>query len=246
MLKHQICLVTGASRGIGHAIAVALGRQGATIIGTSTSQKGANYIGESLNNNDINGFGVVMDVTEKQSIDTTVHDVIATHGTPSVLVNNAGITRDGLLMRMKDTDWDVVIDTNLKSVYRLCKALLRPMMKARFGRIINISSVVGAIGNAGQSNYCASKSGLLGFTMSLAREVAARNITVNAVAPGFIDTDMTRNLEQTQKQQLLSQIPLGRLGTADDVAQAVVFLASPMANYVTGSTLHVNGGMLMA
>jgi len=163
-----------------------------------------------------------------------------------VLVNNAGITRDSLLMRMKEADWDAVLDTNLKSAYRLCKSLLRPMMKARFGRIINISSVVAAIGNAGQSSYCASKSGLIGFTMSLAREVASRNITVNAVAPGFIDTDMTRTLEKDQQQQLLSQIPLGRLGTADEVAQAVVFLASPMANYITGSTLHVNGGMLMA
>ncbi len=246
MLQHQICLITGVSRGIGHAIALALGLHRATIIGTSTSQDGAEYISNLLNNNSIKGSGVVMDVSDKQSVDTAIQHVIATHGPPSVLVNNAGITRDGLLMRMKEADWDAVLDTNLKSAYRLCKSLLRPMMKARFGRIINISSVVAAIGNAGQSSYCASKSGLIGFTMSLAREVASRNITVNAVAPGFIDTDMTRTLEKDQQQQLLSQIPLGRLGTADEVAQAVVFLASPMANYITGSTLHVNGGMLMA
>jgi len=246
MLEHQICLITGASRGIGHAIAIALGQQRATVIGTSTSQNGAEYISESLNNNNINGSGVVMDVTRQESIESAVHDLTASHGAPSVLVNNAGITRDSLLMRMKETDWDTVIDTNLKSAYRLCKTLLRPMMKARFGRIINISSVVGAMGNAGQSSYCASKAGLIGFTLSLAREVAPRNITVNAVAPGFIDTDMTKNLEESQHNQLLEQIPLARLGTAEDVAQAVVYLASPMANYVTGSTLHVNGGMLMA
>jgi len=246
MLQNQTCLVTGASRGIGHSIALALGRQRATIIGTSTSENGAEYISESLNNHAVIGHGVVMDVSDQNSVDKAIREVTNTHGAPSILVNNAGITRDTLLMRMKEMDWDAVIDTNLKSAYRLCKTLLRPMMKARFGRIINISSVVAAIGNAGQTSYCASKAGLIGFTKSLAREVASRNITVNAVAPGFIDTDMTRHLEENQKQQLLSRIPMGRLGLADDVAQAVVFLASPMANYVTGSTLHVNGGMLMA
>jgi len=237
--------VTGASRGIGHGIALALGREGATVLGTSTSQSGAEYISNSLNNKEIKGRGLVLDVTDQQSIKQTLESAAAHYGAPQILVNNAGITRDGLLLRMKDTDWDAVLDTNLKAVFRLCKSLLRPMMKARFGRIINIGSVVGAMGNAGQSSYCASKSGLIGFTKALAREVASRNITVNTVAPGFIDTDMTKNLGDSQRQQLLTQIPLQRLGTTDDVAQAVVFLASPMANYITGSTLHVNGGMLM-
>ena len=245
-LSNEIALVTGASRGIGQAIALELGRQGATVIGTATSSAGAQSITEMLAGAAIKGGGKVLDVTAPDSVEALIKDVEAEFGSVSLLVNNAGITRDTLLMRMKDEDWDAVIDTNLSSVFRLSKACMRGMMKARKGRIVNIASVVGSTGNPGQANYAAAKAGMIGFAKSLAREVGSRGITVNTVAPGFIDTDMTRALSEEQRNALLGSIPLGRLGAAADIANAVAFLASPAAAYITGETLHVNGGMYMA
>ncbi|GAB4294013.1 MAG: 3-oxoacyl-ACP reductase FabG [Thiohalomonadaceae bacterium] len=245
-MENEIALVTGASRGIGKAIALALGQRGATVIGTATSESGAEQITAYLKEAGVKGKGVALNVTEQASIDAVLEAITQEFGAPTVLVNNAGITRDNLLMRMKDDEWDAIIDTNLKSVYRLSKACLRAMTKARKGRIISIASVVGASGNAGQTNYAAAKAGIFGFTKSLAREVGARGVTVNAVAPGFIDTDMTRALADEHKENLLKQIPLNRLGQPEEVAAAVAFLASPEAAYITGETLHVNGGMYMA
>ena len=245
-LENEIALVTGASRGIGKAIALGLGNAGAAVLGTATSQSGADNISSELEANNIKGRGYVLDVTDQNSVDQLFAAVQKDFGAPSVLVNNAGITKDNLLMRMKDEEWESIINTNLTSIYRLCKACLRDMMKQRKGRIINISSVVGAAGNAGQTNYAAAKAGLLGFTKSLAREVGPRGITVNAVAPGFIDTDMTKALSEAQREGLLKSIPLQRLGQPDEIAAAVIFLASAQAGYITGETLHVNGGMYMA
>ena len=245
-LNNEIALVTGASRGIGQAIALVLGRLGAVVIGTATSETGSETLGKLLESNGIKGSGQVLNVTDQDSITRLLETVEKTYGAPTILVNNAGITRDNLLMRMKDEEWDDIIATNLTSVYRLSKACVRGMMKARRGRIINIASVVGLTGNAGQANYAASKAGIIGFTKSLAREVGSRGITVNAVAPGFIDTDMTRALDEAHRNALLQQIPLNRLGSADEVAAAVAFLASPAASYITGETLNVNGGMYMA
>jgi 3-oxoacyl-[acyl-carrier protein] reductase len=244
-LEGEIALVTGASRGIGLAIALELGRRAATVIGTATSNDGATRISEALKAEHIQGQGLVLNVTDSGSIDAALAEMQNAWGAPSILVNNAGITRDNLLMRMKDEEWDAIMDTNLKSIFRMSKACLRAMTKARKGRIISISSIVGASGNAGQCNYAAAKAGVIGFTKSLAREVGSRNITVNAVAPGFIDTDMTRALPENVRQALIAQIPLGRLGQVEEIAQAVAFLASPQAAYITGTTLHVNGGMYM-
>ena len=244
-LSGQVALVTGATRGIGQAIAAALGEAGATVIGTATTDAGAASINAHLAAAGIAGEGIRLDVTDGAAVDAALAGIEARHGPVLILVNNAGITRDNLLLRMKDDEWDAVMATNLKPAYRLAKAVLRGMMKARHGRIIQIGSVVGASGNPGQANYAAAKAALLGFTRSLAQEVGSRNITVNCVAPGFIDTDMTRALPEAQRGKLLERIPLGRLGTPEDVAHAVVFLASPQAGYVTGATLHVNGGMLM-
>ncbi len=246
MLENEIALVTGASRGIGRAIAQALGAAGATVIGTATSEAGAQAIGETLSAAGIKGRGMVLNVTDPASVEAVSKQVGEEFGAPTILVNNAGITRDNLLMRMKDEEWDAIIATNLSSVYRLSKACLRGMTKARKGRIINIASVVGSTGNAGQTNYAAAKAGLLGFTKSLAREVGSRGITVNAVAPGFIDTDMTRALPDAQREALLQGIPLNRLGKPEEIAGAVLFLASEAGGYITGETLHVNGGMFMA
>ncbi|MDJ0776218.1 MAG: 3-oxoacyl-ACP reductase FabG [Gammaproteobacteria bacterium] len=245
MLTDQIALVTGASRGIGKSIAAALGAAGATVIGTATSQAGADGITATLSEQGIKGTGMVLDVGEQASVDACLQRIGDEFGMPDILVNNAGITRDNLLMMMKQDQWDDIINTNLSSVYRMCKAVIRPMMKKRGGRIINISSVVGATGNPGQTNYAAAKAGLAGFGKSLAREIGSRGITVNMVAPGFIDTDMTRELAEEQRQKLSEQIPLGRLGSGEEVAAAVVFLASPGAAYITGETIHVNGGMFM-
>lgn len=245
-LNNEVALVTGASRGIGQAIALELGRQGAVVIGTATSQSGADSISNLLKEKEIKGYGYMLNVTDPASVAALLAAVEPAFGAPSILVNNAGITRDGLLMRMKDSDWEEIIATNLNSVYRLSKACLPAMMKARRGRIISISSVVGAAGNAGQTNYAAAKAGILGFTKALAREVGSRGITVNAVAPGFIDTDMTRALPEEQRTALLQQIPLKRLGSVEEIAAVVAFLASPPAGYITGETLHVNGGMYMA
>jgi 3-oxoacyl-[acyl-carrier protein] reductase len=245
-LDNEIALVTGASRGIGRAIAERLGAGGATVIGTATSDKGAAAIGDYLEEAGINGGGYALDVTDPASIDEVLKQVTEAFGAPTILVNNAGITRDNLLMRMKDEEWDEIMRTNLDSVFRMSRACLRAMMKARHGRIISVSSVVGASGNAGQTNYAAAKAGVVGFTKSLAREAGPRGITVNAVAPGFIDTDMTRALEEEQRQALLEQIPAGRLGDPAEIAEAVAFLASPGAGYITGETIHVNGGMYMA
>jgi 3-oxoacyl-[acyl-carrier protein] reductase len=245
LLANEIALVTGASRGIGLAVALELGRQGATVIGTATSSDGASKIINKLKENNINGNGMVLDVTQPTSVDRLLAELTAGAGAPTILVNNAGITRDNLLMRMKDEEWQAIMDTNLTSIYRLSKACVRAMTKARKGRIINISSVVGATGNAGQCNYAAAKAGVEGFTRALARELGSRQVTVNAVAPGFIDTDMTRALSDDSKSALLAQIPLGRLGQAQEIAYAVAFLASPQAGYITGTTLHVNGGMYM-
>lgn len=245
-LENEIAFVSGASRGIGKEIALELGRQGAVVVGTATSESGAENISKYLKENDINGMGVAMNVTEQGSIDAALKQVEDAHGAPSILVNNAGITRDNLLMRMKDEEWDAIITTNLSSIFRLSKAVLRAMMKARKGRIISIASVVGVSGNAGQTNYAAAKAGVIGFSKSLAREVGSRGITVNVVAPGFIDTDMTRGLPEAQRDALLAQIPLVRLGQPAEIAKAVGFLASPGAAYITGETIHVNGGMYMA
>jgi 3-oxoacyl-[acyl-carrier protein] reductase len=244
-LDEEIVLVTGASRGIGRAIALELGARGATVVGTATSEQGARDISGELSGNAIRGTGRVLNVTSTDSIAAFFKSMQDDIGNPTVLVNNAGITRDNLLLRMKDEEWDAVLHTNLTSVFHMSKACLRGMMKARHGRIITITSVVGATGNPGQANYAATKAGVIGFTKSLAREVGSRGITVNAVAPGFIDTDMTRALSDQQREQLLEQIPLGRLGDARDVACAVAFLASREAGYITGDTLHVNGGMYM-
>lgn len=246
MLNQDIALVTGATRGIGKAIAIALGKAGATVIGTATKPEGAEQISAYLKADGIKGRGMVLDVADGAQIEAAVKAVAGEFGDISVLVNNAGITRDTLLMRMKDEDWDAVINTDLTSVFRLSKACMRGMMKARHGRIISIASVVGASGNPGQANYCAAKAGIMGFTRSLAQEIGSRNVTVNTVAPGFIDTDMTRALTEEQRNGLLGKIPLGRLGAAEDIAQTVLFLASPGAGYITGETIHVNGGMYMA
>jgi len=245
VLEGKVALVTGASRGIGNAIALELGKQGAVVIGTATSTNGAQSISQDLAAAGIKGSGMAMNVNDAAGIEAALGDIRKQFSDVAILVNNAGITRDNLLLRMKDEEWDDIMSTNLKSVYWLSKRVLRGMMKARFGRIINITSVVGATGNAGQANYAAAKSGVVGFSKSLAREVGSRNITVNCIAPGYIDTDMTRALSAEQRDALLKQIPLGRLGAAQDVAAAVVFLASPGASYITGCTLHVNGGMFM-
>ncbi|ETF01684.1 3-ketoacyl-ACP reductase [Advenella kashmirensis W13003] len=241
-LSGQIALVTGASRGLGKAIALELARRGATVVGTATSESGAQAITEMLS--DSNGRGVVLNVTDAAACDALLAE-LGKEGGPHILVNNAGITRDGLAMRMKNEDWSDVIGTNLDSVFRLSRGVLRVMMKARAGRIINVTSVVGSAGNPGQANYAAAKAGVAGMTRALARELGSRNITVNCVAPGFIDTDMTRALGDEQTSALLGQIPLGRLGQPADVANAVAFLAGPQAGYITGTTLHVNGGMFM-
>jgi len=244
-LAGQVALVTGASRGIGRAIALELARQGARVVGTATTEPGAQAITEAFAAAGLAGRGAVLDVTDGASAEALIEQMQAEGGAPGILVNNAGITRDNLAMRMKDEEWDAVINTNLRSVYKLSRAVLRGMMKARAGRIINITSVVGAAGNAGQINYAAAKAGIGGMTRSLAREIGSRGITVNCVAPGFIDTDMTRALSEEQRHGLLGQIPLGRLGSVEDIAAAVVYLASPGGAYVSGTTLHVNGGMFM-
>ena len=246
MLKNDVALITGASRGIGHEIALALAGAGARVIGTSTSAEGAAKLTAELASHGYNGRGAVLDVGNPASIDALMSELDAAGEMPTILVNNAAITRDTLLLRMKPEDWDLVLTTNLTSVFRLSKACLRRMMKERHGRIINLTSIVGLTGNPGQANYSAAKAGLLGFTKSLAREVASRGITVNAVAPGFIDTDMTRALNEEQRAGLMGQIPVGRLGSPADIAAAVLFLASGPAAYITGETLHVNGGMYMA
>ena len=244
-LEGEIALVTGATRGIGQSIALTLGGAGATVIGTATSDKGADSISSDLKAAGIAGEGRVLDVNDADAIASLIKEIGEQYGVPGILVNNAGITRDNLLMRMKDEDWDAVISTNLSSVYRLSKAVLRGMMKLKKGRIISIASVVGAMGNAGQTNYASAKAGIVGFSKSLAREVGSRGITVNTVAPGFIDTDMTRALGEEQREALINQVPLHRLGAVDDIAQTVLFLASPGASYITGETIHVNGGMHM-
>jgi 3-oxoacyl-[acyl-carrier protein] reductase len=245
MLENEVALVTGASRGIGRAIALELGRRGARVVGTATTEQGAASIGDALTAAGIQGRGVVLDVSSAASVEQCFKDVEAREGTPTVLVNNAGVTHDGLLMRMSAEDWQAVIETDLSSVYRTCKAVMRGMMKARRGRIVNIASVVAVMGNAGQTNYSAAKAGMIGFSKSLAREIGSRGITVNVVAPGFIVTDMTDALSEDNRKALASQVPLGRLGSPEDVAHAVAFLASPHAGYITGETLHVNGGMYM-
>jgi 3-oxoacyl-[acyl-carrier protein] reductase len=240
----QVALVTGASRGIGRAIALALAERGFTVIGTATTESGAQAIGTALAA--YTGCrGIALDVNDAAGVEAAVDAIVKEHGALHVLVNNAGITRDGLAMRMKDADWDAVLDTNLKAVFRASRAVMRTMMKQRYGRIVNITSVVGAMGNAGQANYAAAKAGVAGMTRALARELASRGVTVNCVAPGFIATDMTDALPEAQKTALLAQIPLGRLGTPQDIAEAVCFLVSPQAGYITGTELHVNGGMVM-
>jgi 3-oxoacyl-[acyl-carrier protein] reductase len=241
----QVALVTGASRGIGRAIAGALAAAGFRVIGTATTASGAEKVQQALSGH-AGCSGIVLDVTDGPALDAAIDGIVKQHGGLHVLVNNAGITRDTLSMRMKDDDWDAVLDTNLKAVFRACRAVTRPMMKQRYGRIVNITSVVGASGNAGQANYAAAKAGVAGLTRALARELGSRGITVNCVAPGFIATDMTHGLPEAARDALLAQIPLGRLGTADEVAQAVAFLASPAAGYITGTELHVNGGMYMS
>ena len=245
MLTGQVALVTGASRGIGRAIALELGKQGAVVAGTATSESGAQAISAYLAAAQIKGAGFAMNVNDTAQVEATMAAVQNQCGEIAILVNNAGVTRDNLLLRMKDQEWDDIMSTNLKSVYRMSKLVIRAMMKARRGRIINITSVVGVMGNAGQTNYAAAKAGMIGFSKSLAREIGSRNITVNCVAPGFIDTDMTRDLDATQRAALIGQIPLARLGGVEDIAGAVAFLAGPAAGYITGATLHVNGGMLM-
>ena len=245
MLAGKIALVTGASRGIGQATAVALGKAGATVVGTATSDAGAASISSYLVGEGIKGAGLKLNVTDPVAIEQVLGGIEAKFGAVAILVNNAGITRDNLLLRMKDSEWDEIMDTNLKSVFRISKLAIRPMMKARYGRIINITSVVGSIGNPGQANYAAAKAGIAGFSKSLARELGSRNITVNCVAPGFIDTDMTRGLPEEARTALLAHVPLARFGQPREVAAAVVFLASEGAAYMTGSTLHVNGGMYM-
>jgi 3-oxoacyl-[acyl-carrier protein] reductase len=245
MLQGKIALVTGASRGIGRAIALELARAGATVVGTATSEAGAAGIGQALADAGFKGAGRLLDVRDAARCDALLAEVAGAFGDIAILVNNAAVVRDNLSMRMKDAEWDEVIETDLRAVFRLSRGVLRGMMKARWGRIISITSVVGAAGNPGQANYAAAKAGVVGMTKSLAREIGSRNITVNCVAPGFIDTDMTRSLTDAQRSALLGQIPLGRLGSAEEVAAAVAFLASPGAGYVTGTELHVNGGMYM-
>ena len=244
-LENKIALVTGASRGIGKAIAFALGKSGAVVIGTSTSQAGAEQISHEFEQHEIKGYGLELDVTNKTQINAVLEKIQQDFGSVSILINNAGIASDNLFVRMKDDEWDKVINTNLSSLFYMSRGCMKSMMKARFGRIVNIGSVVGSIGNAGQTNYAAAKAGLLGFTKSLAREIGSRNITVNAVAPGFIATDMTHGLTEPQKEMLLQQVPLGRLGQPEDIASAVLFLVSDAASYITGETLHINGGMYM-
>jgi 3-oxoacyl-[acyl-carrier protein] reductase len=245
MLQNQIALITGTSRGIGKAIALKLGKDGATVIGTATTDEGVKNISNYLNEAGIKGKGIILNVNDTDQIKNLFTEIRKEFGEVTILVNNAGITRDDLLVRMKDEKWDEVIGTNLKAIFRLSREVLRSMMMARSGRIINIASIVGSTGNAGQSNYAAAKAGILGLSKSLAREVGSRNITINCVAPGFVDTDMTRALSEKQQQDLLQHIPLKRLGEPEDIASAVAFLASPSAGYITGSTLHVNGGMYM-
>jgi 3-oxoacyl-[acyl-carrier protein] reductase len=243
MLNEKLVLVTGASRGIGQAIALTLGKSGATVIGTATSEEGANKISKIFTENNILGKGMMLNVTDNEQISELLKSITAEYGSVDILVNNAGITRDNILVRMKEDEWDDIINTNLSSVYKMSKAVLRGMIKKRSGRIISITSVVGSMGNAGQSNYAAAKAGIMGFTKSLAREVGVRGITVNAIAPGFIQTDMTDKLPEDQKVALASQIPMARLGTVDEIAQSVLFLASDSGSYITAQTLHVNGGM---
>ncbi|KKL89733.1 hypothetical protein LCGC14_1911720 [marine sediment metagenome] len=245
-MQDKVALVTGASRGIGAAIAMGLGEKGATVIGTATSEAGAEKISARFAEQGVKGKGMVLDVVSQESIDALMAAVRDEFGAPLILVNNAGITKDNILMRMKDDEWFDVIDTNLNSIYRLSKACLRGMTKARWGRIINISSVVGAMGNAGQTNYCATKAGVGGFTRSLAKELGSRNITVNAVSPGFIDTDMTKELSDANRDQILSQVPLGRLGQPEEISAVVDFLAGDSGAYITGENIHVNGGMYMS
>ena len=245
MLQNQIALITGTSRGIGKAIALKLGKDGATVIGTATTDEGVKSISNYLNEAGIKGKGIILNVNDTDQIRNLFTEIREEFGEVTILVNNAGITRDDLLVRMKDEKWDEVIGTNLKAIFRLSREVLRSMMMARSGRIINIASIVGFTGNAGQSNYAAAKAGILGLSKSLAREVGSRNITINCVAPGFVDTDMTRALSEKQQQDLLQHIPLKRLGKPEDIASAVAFLASPSAGYITGATLHVNGGMYM-
>jgi 3-oxoacyl-[acyl-carrier protein] reductase len=244
-MEGKIALVTGASRGIGQAILHELARRGAVVIGTATSEAGAAAIAESLAVAGLKGEGLMLNVTGAAQVEAAIDGIMGRHGRIDILVNNAGITRDNLLMRMKDEEWDAILDTNLTSVFRLSRAVLRPMMKARYGRIVSIASVVGCSGNAGQTNYAAAKAGMIGFSKSLAQEVGSRGITVNCVAPGFIDTDMTRTLPDAARQKLMERIPAGKLGTPEDIAHAVAYLASAGAGYVTGTTLHVNGGMYM-
>jgi 3-oxoacyl-[acyl-carrier protein] reductase len=244
-LEGRVALVTGATRGIGAAIANELGSEGARVVGTATSAEGAARITQALSTHPHPGAGIAMNVNDTEQVDAALATVQRDYGDVAILVNNAGITRDNLLLRMKDEEWDDIMSTNLRSVFWLSRRVLRPMVKARYGRIVNITSVAGAMGNAGQTNYAAAKAGIIGFSKSLAREVGARNITVNCVAPGFIDTDMTRALSAEQRNALIGHIPLGRLGDAQDVAAAVAFLVSPGASYITGSTIHVNGGMYM-
>jgi len=243
MLNEKLVLVTGASRGIGQAIALTLGKSGATVIGTATSEEGANKISKIFTENNILGKGMMLNVTDNEQISELLKSITEDYGSVDILINNAGITRDNILVRMKEEEWDDIINTNLSSVYKMSKAVLRGMIKKRSGRIISITSVVGSMGNAGQSNYAAAKAGIMGFTKSLAREVGVRGITVNAVAPGFIKTDMTDSLSDEQKEALASQIPLARLGTVDEIAQSVLFLAGESGSYITAQTLHVNGGM---
>jgi 3-oxoacyl-[acyl-carrier protein] reductase len=245
ILENKITLVTGASRGIGQAIALKLGQQGAVVIGTATTESGANTISQYLEKAGIKGMGIALNVNDTEQIDNTIQIIREKFGEIEILINNAGISRDNLLVRMKDEEWDDIMETDLKSVFRLSRIVLRAMMKARYGRIINISSVVGSMGNTGQTNYAAAKAGMFGFSKSLAREVGSRNITVNCVAPGFIDTDMTRSLANEHQQNLIQHVPLGRLGRPEEIASAVAFLASSAAGYITGATLHVNGGMYM-
>lgn len=245
ILENKIALVTGASRGIGQAIALKLGQNGAVVVGAATTENGANTIMQYLEKSGIKGSGIVLNVNNVEQIDQAFQKIREKFGEVEILVNNAGITRDNLLVRMKDEEWDDILETNLKSVFRLSRGVLRAMMKARYGRIINISSVVGSMGNVGQANYAAAKAGMTGFTKSLAREVGSRNITVNCVSPGFIDTDMTRSLPNEHQQSLIQHVPIGRLGRPEEVAAATAFLASSAASYITGTTLHVNGGMYM-